>query len=121
MRTIIVTTTTDTWATAQKIGEYTQSTVDLRLEEVGFIHCTKPDQTVAMLNRRLKNRDDLLLLLVDVDKVVPEVKFEATQSGTPGLFPHIYGPLNVDAVYGTILPTKDSSGNFVASTVLSNL
>lgn len=74
-----------------------------------------------MLNRNFTNRDDVLLLLVDLDKVQPEVKFEAPLSGRAGLFPHIYGPLNLDAVYGTVRPSKDASGNFIEPEELTKL
>jgi len=106
MRLIVVTSTKSLWAEAQKAGKYTQSTIDSKLDDVGFIHATSPDQTAAMLNRHFANRDDILLLLVDVDNVKPEVKFEAPLSGRAGLFPHIYGPLNLDAVYRTIEPKE---------------
>ena len=115
MQTIIITSTERFWQEAQRAGEYTQSTLDAKLDEVGFIHATSPHQTTAMLNRRFADRDDIILLLVNLDKVKPEVKFEEPLSSTKGLFPHIYGPLNLDAVYRQIKPTKDSSGNFVDS------
>lgn len=113
MRTIVVTTTGPLWEEAQKTGEYTHSTIGSKLEDVGFIHATSPGQIAAMLNRHFADRDDILLLLVDVDRVKPEVKFESPLSGRAGLFPHIYGPLNVDAVYDTIQAKKDASGHFI--------
>lgn len=113
MTTIVVTATPVQWVAAQQTGYYTRSTVDTDLTEVGFIHVTSPDQTAALLNRRFADRNDLLLLLVDAEKVHPAVKFEPALSGTPGLFPHIYGPLNVDAVYAAVTPAKDATGNYV--------
>ena len=122
MRTIIVTSTNKLWAAAQECGSYTQSTAELTLDEVGYIHATSPDQTIAMLNRRFSDRDDVILLLVDLDKVEPEVKFEASSSGiTPGLFPHIYGPLNLDAVYDSATPVKSSLNTFADNTMLAEL
>ncbi len=121
MQTIVITSTVEFWEEAQKAGEYTRSTNDLILDEVGFIHATSPDQTTAMLNRYFTSRSDVLLLLVDMAKVKSEVRFEAPLSGKPGLFPHIYGPLNVDAVYGIIKPNKDVSGNFVEPAELARL
>lgn len=112
MKTIIITSTLDLWHKAQGTGEYTQSTIDSTLDEVGFIHATSPDQTIAMLNRHFTNRDDVLLLVVALDKVKSEVKFEASLSGKGGLYPHIYGALNTDAVIDTRVPTKDGSGKF---------
>lgn len=34
--------------------------------------------------------------LLDAEKVKSLVKFEAARSSREGLFPHIYGPLNID-------------------------
>jgi uncharacterized protein (DUF952 family) len=74
-----------------------------------------------MLNRHYTDYEDIILLLVDLDKVSSEVKFEASSGPTPGLFPHIYGPLNIDAVYKTFVPAKDASGNFMDSGLLLTL
>ncbi len=114
MKTIIITSTPDIWSKAQETGEYIQSTIDSTLDEVGFIHATSPDQTVAMLNRHFTDRNDILLLMVDLDKVKPEVKFEAPLSGKGGTYPHIYGSLSTDAVVDTLVPKKDSTtGKFM--------
>lgn len=122
MRTIVVTSTKELWSAAQREGLYSQSTVDSSLKEVGYIHATSPDQTISMLNRIYRDRDDIILLLIDLDKVRSEVKFEASSSGkTPGLFPHIYGHLNVDAVYDILLPEKDNSDSFVDNDRLAQL
>ena len=90
MKTIVITSTNKLWKEAQATGKYTRSTIDSSLSEVGFIHATSPDQTVALLNRRFAEREDVLLLLVDLAKVQPQVKFEASLGGTEGLFPHVY-------------------------------
>lgn len=115
MKTIIITSTPELWDKAQKTGEYRYSTISSSLEEVGFIHATSPDQTIAMLNRRFIDRDNILLLVADLDKIDSEVKFEAPLSGSPGVYPHIYGPLNVDAIIDTYTPIKNSSGRFIDS------
>ncbi len=86
-----------------------------------YIHANTPEQIIPMLNRHYTDCEDILLLLVDLDKVSSEVKFEASSGPTPGLFPHIYGPLNIDAVYETLAPTKDVLGNFMESNQLSIL
>jgi uncharacterized protein (DUF952 family) len=112
-QTIVVTASERAWVEVQESGQYTRSTIDSDLESVGFIHATFPDQTIAMLNRHFTDRDDVILLLVDMDKVKSPIKYEAALSGRTGTFPHIYGPLNVDAVYDTIKPKKGDDGLFV--------
>lgn len=113
MRTIVIIAKQEVWQQAQKTGEYTQSTIDSTLEEVGFIHCSFPDQTMEIANRRFSDRDGLVLLLIDEDKVKAPVKHEGALSGRAGTFPHIYGPLNVDAVYSITPLEKDKEGKFI--------
>lgn len=113
-KTIVVTSCLELWEQAQRTGEYTQSTLTSTLEEVGFIHCSFPDQTLEIVNRKFRDRNDLVLLLVDVTKVKSPIKYEGAPSGRPGTFPHIYGPLNVDAVYATVSLERDSEGVFIA-------
>lgn len=114
MNTIVAIAQQETWQKALKSGDYTQSTIDTTLDEVGFIHCSFPDQTMEIINRRFSDRDNLVLLLIDEDKAKAPIKHEGALSGRAGTFPHIYGPLNVDAVYATVLLEKDSEGKFVA-------
>jgi len=59
--------------------------------------------------------EDIILLLIDVEKVQPEVKYEAAKSGRTGSFPHIYGPLNNNAVY-KIIPLKKRKQHLQNST-----
>jgi uncharacterized protein (DUF952 family) len=121
MRTIVVASTNQLWSDGQKNGKYIQSMVGASQDDGGYIHANTPEQIIPMLNRHYTDYVDILLLLVDLDKVSSEVKFEASSGPTPGLFPHIYGPLNIDAVYETLVPSKDASGNFMDSDLLLTL
>ncbi len=112
MKTIVIISTQELWEEAKKVGVYTQSTIDSTLEQVGFIHCSTLDQTMEIVNRRFARLDNLLLLLVDLEKVLPRVEFEGARSGRVGIFPHIYGPLNTDAVYATFTLAKSPDGIF---------
>ena len=70
------------------------------LGEEGFIHCSTRAQVEATANRIFRGSGDLLLLEVDPDRLTAPLKWErATDVGDD--FPHVYGPLNVDAVVGT--------------------
>lgn len=114
MKTIIAIARRETWEQAQKSGEYTQSTLDSTLADVGFIHCSFPEQTIKVANRKYSDFNDLQLLFVDEDKVKTPIKYGGVLSGRTGTFPHIYGPLNVDAVYVVVPLQKDEQGEFVA-------
>ena len=111
--TIVIIARKEVWEQALLVGEYKQSTIDSVLEDVGFIHCSTPDQTLEIANRRYSDQANLILLYIDTEKVKSPIKFEGALSGRSGIFPHIYGPLNVDAVYDTKRIIKDTSGNFV--------
>jgi uncharacterized protein (DUF952 family) len=79
------------WQEAQAQGEYRPSS----LAQEGFIHCSTPEQVVATANRFYHERRGLVLLTIDRGRVRPEVRFEPADGS---LFPHVYGPLNMDAV-----------------------
>jgi glutathione S-transferase len=112
MRTIILIARREIWEQAQKTGEYTQSTIGATLADVGFIHCSFPGQTIEIANRKYRGHNDLVLLFVDEDKVKASVKHEGAVSGRPGTFPHIYGPLNVDAVYAIVPLQREGQATF---------
>lgn len=80
----------------------------LSLKSQGFIHCSEMDTILRVANSHWNGRRDLILLVIDASKVKSEVKFEPDpESGT--LYPHIYGPLNTDAVIEVkeFLPNQD--------------
>ncbi len=121
MPTIVVIAKRAAWEQALKAGEYTQSTIRKTLAEVGFIHCSLPDQTVAIANRHFAGEEDLMLLLIDETKVHAPIQYEGAQSGRSGIFPHIYGALNTDAVYKTVPLPKSSSGAFAMPEALKEV
>lgn len=112
MKTIVIIAQKVVWEEAWAKGKYTQSTIDTTLAEVGFIHATFPDQTMEIVPR-FKEYEDVILLLVDAERVAAPIKYEASLSGRAGTFPHIYGLLNVDAVYDSIALKKDKNGEFM--------
>lgn len=87
------------WAHAREAGAYTTSTRGLSLAEVGFIHASRGDQWPTV--RELFYSDvtePLLLLQIDTDRLAVPVVDEPAEPGAAETFPHIYGPLALDAV-----------------------
>jgi len=80
------------WERSVKSGEYTGDT----LEGEGFIHCSTGEQVVRVANAFYRGQDGLVLLEIDPAHLVPNVRWEASPEGE--LFPHVYGPLNREAV-----------------------
>lgn len=88
------------WAQAQCDGEYTTSSRGRTLEEEGFIHASTAEWVAPVANLFYKGLPDLLVLVIDTDRVGPEVRYEQV-ADFGASFPHIYGPLNLDAVVDT--------------------
>jgi uncharacterized protein (DUF952 family) len=85
-------TARESWAQAQAGGAYRGDTLDSQ----GFIHCSIAQQIERVANRFYRGQQGLVLLCIDSDKAQPEIRYEAAEDAE--LFPHIYGPLDVDAV-----------------------
>jgi uncharacterized protein (DUF952 family) len=104
------------WAQARAAGEYTTSTRGRTLAEEGFIHCSASDQVAGVANMFYRGLPDLLVLVIDVGRVRPEIRVEQV-TGSEEPFPHVYGPLNVDAVVETrrFAPGPDGRFRFPAA------
>jgi glutathione S-transferase len=90
--------TDEAWTSALAAGTYTVSTLGLELAEVGFIHCSQAEQVTGVYERFYRDvAAPLLLLSIDTDLLTSPWQLDAVE-GQPLPFPHIYGPLNVDAV-----------------------
>ena len=68
------------------------------LENEGFIHCSRDDQLLEVANSIYQSVPDLILLWIDPDKVEAVIKNELVSEESDQRYPHIYGPLNLDAV-----------------------
>jgi uncharacterized protein (DUF952 family) len=89
------------WERAMEDGEYTRSSVDKTLAEEGFIHASQAPQVSRTANKFYRDvPGDLVLLVIDTDLLRAEVRYEDVP-GAELPFPHIYGPLNTDAVVET--------------------
>ncbi|SRR5258706_2634426 len=108
------------WEEAKNKGIYTVES----LTSQGFIHCSFPNQVVNTANALFKGRKDLVLLHIDSALVTSEIKYEKpiapTNISTPKKvsgpntkkYPHIYGPLNLNAVISTTDFASDEKGLF---------
>jgi uncharacterized protein (DUF952 family) len=81
------------WQEAVQQGFYKAASLALE----GFIHTSKAGQVDAVLNRYYRDQTDLLLLHIDESRLTSTLKYELAPSVNEE-FPHIYGPLNIDAV-----------------------
>lgn len=91
------------WQLAKSSGLYRAAS----LETEGFIHCSRPEQVLEVANRFYLGQTGLWLLWIDPERVQAEIRWEAADGQT---FPHIYGPLNLDAILRVTEFTPDADG-----------
>lgn len=96
------------WANAEAAGRYEPDS----LSSEGFIHLSLREQIARPANLLYRGRSDLVLLVVDGDALVPEVVMEPGSHGESELFPHLYGPLNLDAVLEVVGFPPNADGTF---------
>ncbi len=91
----------EAWASVQASQQYAPAT----LSSDGFIHASHADQLERLKRSGLFAADSAwVVLTIDPFKVQAEVRYErgddppGVTSPPDELFPHIYGPLNTDAV-----------------------
>ncbi|MGH6864750.1 MAG: DUF952 domain-containing protein [Methyloceanibacter sp.] len=89
-----------TFATAQAEGGFTGSANDLR---DGFIHLSAGHQVEGTLAAHFVGMEGLLLLALDAERLGSSLKWEASRGGA--LFPHLYAPLDLDAII-SVAPLK---------------
>ncbi|MFF1354166.1 DUF952 domain-containing protein [Streptomyces sp. NPDC058297] len=88
------------WDAARASGVYEMSTRGKTLAEEGFIHCSLAHQlrgVADFLYGTYDGPDEIVVLVIDSERVPAPVRFEAPEPGADE-FPHIYGPLPVEAV-----------------------
>lgn len=81
------------------------------LESEGFIHASTFDQIVRVANAFYAGQTGLVLLCIDTKLVHSPIQWERV-ADADDTFPHIYGPLNVDAVVEVLAFEPDDSGRF---------
>jgi uncharacterized protein (DUF952 family) len=103
-----ITTRTD-WEKARLDGQYTAPSI----QQEGFIHASTAEQVAGTANLFYKGQTGLVLLAIETERLHPEVRFDAVRThGGEQFFPHIYGPLNLDAVIDILSFTPNSDGSF---------
>ncbi len=99
-------TSRDAWVEAVHAGAYRAASLDGE----GFIHSSTADQVTATAERYYRGQDSLVLLAIDASRLQAELRYEVATGGA--LFPHIYGPLNLDAVRQVLLFPPNADGSF---------
>jgi uncharacterized protein (DUF952 family) len=95
------------WERATSSRTYTTES----MHRHGLIACSSPAQHAAAANHLFAGRTDLVLLLIDTDRLQSQVRFEqADAHGQP--VPCVYGPVNLDAVFEATPYRPGADGRF---------
>lgn len=98
-------TTRDDWAEAeiQDIHKPPSLTTD------GFIHLSTDKQLLGSANRFYRGKLDLLVVAINEKRLDAELKYETADNDS---YPHLYGPLNMDAVVEVVSLAPKDNGEF---------
>ena len=108
-------TTQMAWDEARISGEYRAASL---LTE-GFVHCSTLSQVIPVADGFYKGQDGLVLLVIEPTLLSSDLKWEAPTGGAPppgvpqgDQFPHVFGPINLDAVVNVVDLASNSDGTF---------
>jgi uncharacterized protein (DUF952 family) len=77
----------------------------------GFVHCSNEDQVAPVANLFYADQAELLVLCIDTSRLAHPVRDEA--AGTGEYFPHIYGPIEREAVIAVLSLERDADGRWL--------
>ena len=104
------------WDDAQHQGNYRAES----LATEGFIHCSTISQVLPVAENFYKAQNGLALLLIEPTLLSSDLIWEPPSGGSPppGVpkgdpFPHIYGPINLDAVVKVVDLQKNADNKFI--------
>lgn len=81
------------WEVIKEDIEYSPPSI----QKEGFIHLCDKNQVEVVINRYYQDKENLLLLHIDPLKLKHELRYDHVDDNQ-SLYPHLYGPLNLNAV-----------------------
>ena len=109
----------DDWENAIRKGEYAPASLDTE----GFIHCSTAAQVVETANLFYRGQSDLVIVCLEEAHLTARLSYEPAvrldDQRAAALFPHVYGPLNLEAVSEVYEFPCDPEGRFVLPSPLS--
>jgi len=95
------------WESQKERGSYLPEAFD----QDGFIHTTNGLERLLWVANQFYTAEErpYTVLVLDVSKVTSELRYDDPEQA----FPHIYGPLNTDAVIGQLKVRRGDDGTFL--------
>jgi uncharacterized protein (DUF952 family) len=101
-------TSRSSWSVAQKAGAYSADS----LASDGFIHCSRAEQVLRVAEAFFAGQRGLALLVIDPGRLNAELRWEPGTDLPTESFPHVYGPINLDAVVEVLDFEPGKDGKF---------
>ena len=86
-------TTLQEWEEAQDKGFYEPPS----FQREGFIHCSTEEQLNDVMKKHFQQHENLVKLIIDPARLTQKLQYDLVEESQQE-FPHIYGPLNLEAV-----------------------
>ena len=80
------------------------------LKTEGFIHCSTHEQLIKSATLHFSEEQELVVLFILPKKVESILKYELSRSEE--LFPHIYGPIELDDISTQSILSRNEAGEF---------
>ncbi|MBY0285259.1 MAG: DUF952 domain-containing protein [Sphingomonas sp.] len=97
--------TADQMAALERDAVFAGAPIDLA---DGYIHLSTQAQLTETVDKHFAGQHDLWVAAVDLDAMGAAVKWEASRGGA--LFPHLYAPLPLSAVFAYSPIERDETG-----------
>lgn len=92
--------------------KHKQSWGKRNIEADGFIHCSTIEYFWRVAPNFREITDEMVLICIDENKLTSKILFEdGDHCGRA--YPHIYGPVNHDAVINVLPFLRDEQGNYL--------
>ena len=75
----------------------------------GFIHASPYEQLERVANKHYQHKSDVYVAWVQVDQLTSELRWEPAAGS---LYPHLFGPLNFEAVVRIVPTGRNADGTF---------
>ena len=86
----------------------------------GFIHCSPVEYFWRVAPNFKDTDEELILLCLDESKLQAEIRYEDGDN-CGRFYPHIYGPINNDAVTAVLPFIKDNEGTYIKNPQLAHI
>ncbi len=90
---------------AKAVGTWNPSSLAVE----GFIHASPADQLTRVANKHYRQSNEVVVVFLRHEQVRSEILWEPA---TGGLYPHVYGPINMDAEAKAVVIQKGANGDF---------